>query len=283
LDENFQNYTVKDGDTINKIAAMHDTTPTKLAQMNKMSGSRFVFPGQILKLPPPEPPKPPEPTIDWPPEPIIDKDVVDLTNNFVRINVKHITEGRGIVDGTILLTSKTVMFDPYLHHPLVAESSVDNYQVILPMNLVVNAVILTDFQKSDTDPDPALIFNKIDAKKGDSNTDGNEVSKKTAEQSLEEADSEKENASENIQSPTAAEKLMYLRLRSGQPIGSKISRDEMINTYGEQKILPDYWFIVTLGRAEVVSDFFGLACSSGPHNLRGLCEFLSAELLAAWR
>ena len=54
----------------------------------------------------------------------------------------------------------------------------------------------------------------------------------------------------------SAEKLMYLRLRSGQPIGSKISRDEMINTYGEQKILPDYWFIVTLGRAEVVSDFF---------------------------
>ena len=74
---------------------MHDTTPTKLAQINRMSGSRFVFPGQILKLPPPEPPKPPEPDIDWPKEPIIDKDVVDLTNNFVRINVKHITEGKG--------------------------------------------------------------------------------------------------------------------------------------------------------------------------------------------
>jgi len=256
LDENFENYTVKDGDTINKIAAMHDTTPTKLAQINRMSGSRFVFPGQILKLPPPEPPKPPEPDIDWPKEPIIDKDVVDLTNNFVRINVKHITEGKGIVDGTLLLTSKTVMFDPYPHHPLVAESNVDNYQIMLPVNLVVNAVILIDFQKSDTDPDPSLIFHKNEVKKGDSNADVSESSKKSAEQSSENADSEKENASENIQSPTAAEKLMYLRLRSGQPIGSKISRDEMINTYGEQKILPDYWFIVTLGRAEVVSDFF---------------------------
>ena len=30
----------------------------------------------------------------------------------------------------------------------------------------------------------------------------------------------------------------------------------MINTYGEQKLLPDYWFIVTLSRAEIVSDFF---------------------------
>ena len=116
---------------------MHDTTPTKLAQINRMSGSRFVFPGMNLKLPPPEPVKViferknnmfkillnkkkcifflKAPT----PEPTVDKDVVDLTNNFVRINVKHITEGRGIVDGTLLLTSKTVMFDPYLHHPLV--------------------------------------------------------------------------------------------------------------------------------------------------------------------
>jgi len=250
LDETDQNYTVKDGDTINKIAAMHDTTPTKLAQINRMSGSRFVFPGQILKLPPPEPPKPPTP------EPVIDKDVVDLTNNFVRINVKHITEGRGIVDGTILLTSKTVMFDPYHHHPLVAESNVDKYQVILPMNLVVNAVILTEFQKSDTEPNPALIFYKIDAKKGDSNAEGNELSAKSSKQSSEEADSEKENASENVQSPTTAEKLMYLRLRLGQPIGSKIGRDEMINTYGDQKLLPDYWFIVTLDRAETVTDFF---------------------------
>ena len=43
------------------------------------------------------------------PEPTADKDVVDLTNNFVRINVKHITEGRGIVDGTLLLTSKVFL------------------------------------------------------------------------------------------------------------------------------------------------------------------------------
>ena len=30
-----------------------------------------------------------------------------------------------------------------------------------------------------------------------------------------------------------AESLMYLRIRMGQPIGEKIKRDEMINTYGE--------------------------------------------------
>ena len=98
--EEFKTYSVKDGDNLNKIAIFHDTTASKIAQINKMSGSRLVFPGQILKIPPPDPPKP------KPPEPKIDSDVVDLSNNFLRINVKHITDDRGIVDGTILLTQK---------------------------------------------------------------------------------------------------------------------------------------------------------------------------------
>ena len=140
--------------TLNKIAAMHDTTPSKLAQINKMASTRaYIFPGQVLKLPHPEPPKPPTP------EPVIDKDVIDLSNNFVRVNVKHLTEGRGIVEGTILLTSKLVMFDPYAHHPLVAESSVDKYQIILPMSIVVNAVILREFVRN-SDDEPSLIYQK---------------------------------------------------------------------------------------------------------------------------
>ena len=44
--------------------------------------SIFHLSGQILKLPRPEPPKPPTP------EPPIDKDCVDLSNNFVRVNIK---------------------------------------------------------------------------------------------------------------------------------------------------------------------------------------------------
>ncbi len=100
--EELETYVVKDGDSLNRIAAMHDTTPSKLAQVNKMGMSRFIFPGQVLKLPAPEPP----PKAKSPP-PKPDKDVIDLGNNFARINVKHITDGRGIVEGTILLTSET--------------------------------------------------------------------------------------------------------------------------------------------------------------------------------
>ena len=47
-------------------------------------------------------------------------------------------------------------------------------------------------------------------KKGDSNADVSESSKNSAKQSSENADSEKENASENIQSPTAGIKVNFL-------------------------------------------------------------------------
>ena len=201
---------------------------------------RYIFPGQVLKLPPPEPPKPvPEP-------PPIEKDAVDLNSKFMRINVRHITEGRGIVDGTLLLTSKLVMFDPYSHHPLVKESNVDLYQVILPAKLVVNAVLLNDFLKN-SDEDPSLIFHKP-------------------------TDEEKENESENEQK---SEKLLYLRIRMGQPIGSKIKRDEMINTYGEAKVLPDYWFILTDQRAELVYDFFHLI--SEEFKIYGVLDYMPIE------
>ena len=47
-DQDLEMYTVQEGDSLNKIAAMHDTTPSKLAQMNKMMSTRsFVFPGRV--------------------------------------------------------------------------------------------------------------------------------------------------------------------------------------------------------------------------------------------
>ena len=55
------------------------------------------------------------------------------------------------------------MFDPYAHSPLVAESSVDKYQLILPMQYVVNAVILKDFLKN-SDDDPSLIYHHVKGK-----------------------------------------------------------------------------------------------------------------------
>lgn len=86
-----------------------------MKQHNRLS-SGFVFPGQLLKIPPPEPDKPPETgnnqnrntsvgrksSAPIPEEPEI------FDAQFVKINVRFITEGKGIVSGSLLLTAKNV-------------------------------------------------------------------------------------------------------------------------------------------------------------------------------
>ena len=79
----------------------------------------------------------------------------------------------------------------------VAEASVDNYQVILPMNLVVNAVILTEFVKPssglDTEPEPSLIYYKTEPAKEGTNEEASDPEQSGNSE-------EKENTSENVQS-----------------------------------------------------------------------------------
>ena len=79
----------------------------------------------------------------------------------------------------------------------MAEASVDNYQVILPMNLVVNAVILTEFVKPssglDTEPEPSLIYYKTEPAKEGTNEEASDPEQSGNSE-------EKENTSENVQS-----------------------------------------------------------------------------------
>ena len=85
----------------------------RLKQHNRLS-SGLIFPGQILKIPPQEPDKPPELKKDnnkmpgrktsapIPEEPEI------FDSQFVKVNVRFITEGKGIVSGSLFLTPKNV-------------------------------------------------------------------------------------------------------------------------------------------------------------------------------
>ena len=79
----------------------------------------------------------------------------------------------------------------------MAEASVDNYQIILPMNLVVNAVILTEFVKPssglDTEPEPSLIYYKTEPAKEGTNEEASDPEQSGNSE-------EKENTSENVQS-----------------------------------------------------------------------------------
>lgn len=63
---------------------------------------------------------------------------------FLKINVKHITDGQGVVSGVLLVTPNAVMFDPNVSDPLVIEHGPEAYGVIAPMEFVVNAAIYND-------------------------------------------------------------------------------------------------------------------------------------------
>ncbi|XP_038119561.1 uncharacterized protein LOC6051066 isoform X16 [Culex quinquefasciatus] len=63
---------------------------------------------------------------------------------FLKINVRHITDGQGVVGGVLLVTPNAVMFDPNVSDPLVIEHGPESYGVIAPMEFIVNAAIFND-------------------------------------------------------------------------------------------------------------------------------------------
>ncbi|XP_053694150.1 uncharacterized protein LOC128742004 isoform X2 [Sabethes cyaneus] len=72
-----------------------------------------------------------------------DEDPVTI-QRFLKINVRHITDGQGVVGGVLLVTPNAVMFDPNVSDPLVIEHGPESYGVIAPMEYIVNAAIFND-------------------------------------------------------------------------------------------------------------------------------------------
>ena len=130
-------HVVRDRETVTSIAAMYDLTPSQLGQTNKLGMSRLVFPGQVLRIPSPPPPPPP------PPDPVAELEIVEY--QFIKLRVRHITTGRGVVSGSVLFTPNAVIFDPEPSDPLVEELEPEAFQIIAPMEFVVNAAIFMDF------------------------------------------------------------------------------------------------------------------------------------------
>lgn len=89
-----------------------------------------------------------------------------ITQRFLKINVRHITDGQGVVGGVLLVTPNAVMFDPNVSDPLVIEHGPESYGVIAPMDLVVNAAIFHDIAHMRVGGEPKYDFNK---KKGEQN------------------------------------------------------------------------------------------------------------------
>ncbi|KAL6448812.1 hypothetical protein ACFW04_000528 [Cataglyphis niger] len=75
---------------------------------------------------------------------ITEEDEQPFRERFLKINVRHITDGQGVVGGVLLVTPNAVMFDPNVSDPLVIEHGAESYGVIAPMEFVVNAAIYYD-------------------------------------------------------------------------------------------------------------------------------------------
>ncbi|XP_072396850.1 nuclear receptor coactivator 7 isoform X6 [Diabrotica undecimpunctata] len=73
-----------------------------------------------------------------------DSESAVFRERFLKINVRHITDGQGVVSGVLLVTPNAVMFDPNVIDPLVIEHGPEAYGVIAPMEFVVNAAIYND-------------------------------------------------------------------------------------------------------------------------------------------
>ncbi|OAD59315.1 Nuclear receptor coactivator 7 [Eufriesea mexicana] len=75
---------------------------------------------------------------------VIEEEEQPFKERFLKINVRHITDGQGVVSGVLLVTPNAVMFDPNVSDSLVIEHGAESYGVIAPMEFVVNAAIYYD-------------------------------------------------------------------------------------------------------------------------------------------
>uniref|UniRef100_A0A8C1SYI9 Oxidation resistance protein 1 n=1 Tax=Cyprinus carpio TaxID=7962 RepID=A0A8C1SYI9_CYPCA len=183
-------YVVESRDTLNSIALKFDTTPNELVQLNKLF-SRAVVPGKVLYVPDPEyissadsspslsPISPLSPTSS---EADLEKDSDDvhrrhstpghgpprparvvsstseeeeaLTEKFLKMNCKYITDGKGIVSGVLLVTPNNIMFDPHKSDRLVQERGCEEYGIMCPLEEVQSAAMcreITDIRPSVTE------------------------------------------------------------------------------------------------------------------------------------
>jgi len=261
---------VKGSETLNSIAAAYNTTPSLLAQHNRLT-SRLIFPGQKLRVPPEKKKEEggvkgqdEEPLQGYrkmeKPKAVIYKEEAELIDSqFVRVNVRHITDGKGIVSGSLLLTPEVLMFNPSLNDPLVQENEgPDCYQLVTPAELIVNFAILKDFVKfktnEETEVDESLIFrppspgDQPSAAKPAAATDRlKEMFGLGSSNTSEKCDSAA--TSPTGGQPEGGTDPMYLRLLMGKPIAKKLPRTAPIISYGEQSLEAQYWFITTPAKA----------------------------------
>uniref|UniRef100_A0A8C2KUS4 Oxidation resistance protein 1 n=1 Tax=Cyprinus carpio TaxID=7962 RepID=A0A8C2KUS4_CYPCA len=64
-----------------------------------------------------------------------------LTEKFLKMNCKYISDGKGIVSGVLLVTPNNIMFDPHKSDQLVQERGCEEYGIMCPLEEVQSAAM----------------------------------------------------------------------------------------------------------------------------------------------
>ncbi|XP_053344220.1 oxidation resistance protein 1a isoform X2 [Clarias gariepinus] len=181
-------YSVESRDTLNSIALKFDTTPNELVQLNKLfsravvPGQVLYVPdpeyvssaGSSPSLSPISPLSPTSSEAELekdsdggarsdPPAPAppafsalrhsrivssTSEEEEALTEKFLKINCKYITESKGAVSGVLLVTPNNIMFDPHRTDPLVQERGCEEYGIMCPLEEVQSAAMYREITDS---------------------------------------------------------------------------------------------------------------------------------------
>ena len=255
-------HTVKERETVNSIAALYDLTPSEMAQANKLGMSRLVFPGQVLRVPAPPPPPPPP---DLEREKREQMDIIEY--QFIKLKVRHITLGRGVVMGSVLFTPNAVIFDPDPKDPLVEELEPEAFQIIAPMEFVVNAAIFLDFfpigstgKCEGKERPPSDFYQGPKKKKKEKEGRGLQRRESTGSgyslcREMEDRAKAEEEEEEEEEEDKVRPEPYYLRLTMGKPVQREMARSTPTMAYGQQTMMPEYWFIVPSAQAANLYNF----------------------------
>ncbi|XP_010165423.1 oxidation resistance protein 1 isoform X1 [Antrostomus carolinensis] len=181
-------YSVESRDTLNSIALKFDTTPNELVQLNKLFSRAVVpgqilyvpdpdYISSVDSSPSLSPISPLSPTSSeaeldkaTDPDGVQRKELAAspahacvrparvvsstseeeeaFTEKFLKINCKYITNGKGTVNGVLLVTPNNIMFDPHKMDPLVQENGCEEYGIMCPMEEVMSAALYKEIVDS---------------------------------------------------------------------------------------------------------------------------------------
>ncbi|XP_054841423.1 oxidation resistance protein 1 isoform X1 [Eublepharis macularius] len=208
-----------------------------------------------------------------------------FTEKFLKINCKYITNGKGTVNGVLLVTPNNIMFDPHKADPLVQENGCEDYGIMCPMEEVMSAAMykeIIDGKIKDLvpmDSDQSFIkdfchFKKItrsntdemDSRMRDTGNDSASTAPRSTEESLSE-----DVFTESELSPIREELVSSDELRQDKSSGASSESVQTVNQSGAEHVT------IISDSTNVLGDINGSVELSVNDDSKSVSDTLSSE------